>query len=375
MTRDQGGQGQPGAQSDLSKQADQDPSQKAEPRGVWRFAVPAGTGLIGLVSGYIAGRLFAVPGSTQFWDIAAQPVATTLAGAGAITAGYLAFHNGEKSRALDTQHHRETTEGTRESGLRERYTTAAGQLANTSPAIREAGTYALAALADDWMRFGEGTNQTDLAYSETQVCVNLLASYLRANRQMIPVGPGEPAFEPEEFSVRHSIVTTLGERAQQWRDQAAAWQESGRMKTSIRPLRVNLEGANLAKMNLFGINLAKANLDRTDMSGANLNGANLADTRLHGAKLNWQAKLIRTDLTNAILTGADLTGADLRQTNITGAIMHRANLSGANLHRVTWNPDSRRLALASVIRDSETIWPEGFTPPLPRKDENQLELF
>ena len=135
-----------------------------------QLAVPAGTGLVGLGVGYLTGRFVAVPGSTEFWDIAAQPAATALAGFGAITAGYLAFRNGQKSREQE-----------RESGLRERYTTAAQQLADDNPAIREAGVYALAALGDDWIWYGELTRQPQLGHSELQVCVNLLCSYLRAN--------------------------------------------------------------------------------------------------------------------------------------------------------------------------------------------------
>lgn len=55
--------------------------------------------------------------------------------------------------------------------LRSRYTACAAQLGDGSPAVRHAGVYALASLADDWMRLG---NQT-----EVQVCVDVLCSYLR----------------------------------------------------------------------------------------------------------------------------------------------------------------------------------------------------
>ncbi|MFJ6002563.1 hypothetical protein [Arthrobacter sp. NPDC092385] len=54
--------------------------------------------------------------------------------------------------------------------LRGRYVSAAEQLGNTSPAVRLAGIYALASLADDW---SDKHN-----YKERQVCVDLLTSYL-----------------------------------------------------------------------------------------------------------------------------------------------------------------------------------------------------
>jgi len=60
---------------------------------------------------------------------------------------------------------------TTERALRERYTEAAEQLGSDSFAIRFAGVYAFASLADDWLTIG---NQ-----AECQVCVDVLCAYLR----------------------------------------------------------------------------------------------------------------------------------------------------------------------------------------------------
>lgn len=62
------------------------------------------------------------------------------------------------------------------SGLRDRYTTCAEQLAHDSVAIRLAGVYALASLADDWHKYGNG--------NERQVCIDLLCAYLRTPATM-----------------------------------------------------------------------------------------------------------------------------------------------------------------------------------------------
>jgi hypothetical protein len=48
----------------------------------------------------------------------------------------------------------------------ERFTTAAGQLGSETPAVRLAGVYAMAGLADDW---------TD----QRQTCIDVLCAYLR----------------------------------------------------------------------------------------------------------------------------------------------------------------------------------------------------
>ncbi|UJH71825.1 hypothetical protein [Ornithinimicrobium sp. INDO-MA30-4] len=61
-------------------------------------------------------------------------------------------------------------------GLRDRFTTAAGQLGDESAAIRLAGVYAMSALADDWL------TQDEPAEAEAQVCVDVLCAYLRTPR-------------------------------------------------------------------------------------------------------------------------------------------------------------------------------------------------
>jgi hypothetical protein len=44
----------------------------------------------------------------------------------------------------------------------------------------------------------------------------------------------------------------------------------------------------------------------------------------------------------------------LRRANLSGAILRRANLSGADLSGAN---------LRGARWDSDTIWPDGFTPP------------
>lgn len=100
----------------------------------------------------------------------------------------------------------------------------------------------------------------------------------------------------------------------------------------------NLEGATLWNANLTGAYLERANLIGAELFSANLTRVDLIDAQLHSANLN------DAQLDNAILVGADLTGADLTGADLTGA-----NLDGTNL--------------TGVVYDSQTRWPDGFTPP------------
>ncbi|MBP96568.1 hypothetical protein CMK18_11500 [Candidatus Poribacteria bacterium] len=56
------------------------------------------------------------------------------------------------------------------------------------------------------------------------------------------------------------------------------------------------------------------------------------------------------DLSNANLGEADLSNAELYRAELSVADLRRANLSEANLTNIEY--------------DDETIWPEGFKPPM-----------
>src|SRR5262249_24893929 len=152
-----------------------------------------------------------------------QPLATLLAGGGALTAGALAYLNGERGRDQTAAHHRADTDrererhledsrGGRESDLRDRYTAIAAQIAHESAAIRQAGVYALTALADDWHKFGEN--------DERQVCINLLQWYLR-----VPLPLGE-APDLSEREIRQTIVGILVQRRHRPHHDPKSWEST-----------------------------------------------------------------------------------------------------------------------------------------------------
>ena len=96
--------------------------------------------------------------------------------------------------------------------LNERFATAAGQLGSDKPAVRLAGVYAMAGLADDW----EENRQT---------CVDVLCGYLRMPYEP---DPGQDAPEPERLvfqairEVRHTVIRVI--TAHLKKDAAVSWQ-------------------------------------------------------------------------------------------------------------------------------------------------------
>src|SRR6516225_3123749 len=97
--------------------------------------------------------------------------------------------------------------------LNERFATAAGQLGSDKPpAVRLAGVYAMAGLADDW----EENRQT---------CVDVLCAYLRMPYEP---DPGQDAPEPQRLAfqaireVRHTVIRVI--TAHLKKDAAVSWQ-------------------------------------------------------------------------------------------------------------------------------------------------------
>ena len=282
--------------------------------------------------------------------------------------------------------------------LRDRYTITAEQLGHDSAAIRLAGVYALASLADDWHDFGND--------DERQVCVDLLCAYLRTARSAERI-------DRQEENVRSAIIDVLAGRSRKRSDgMDGPWVGLRFALFGADLTRANLAGANLSSANLTGANLSSAglvgvNLTRVDLVGANLasaflfganlTGANLTNANLNSANLtsmNLGAAQLRSTLAEANLTGASLVGAHLTGANLTGArltcakltntnlvganltdaILLEADLSGADLsgadltgaNLILANLDGANLDganLTNAIYDTHTRWPEGFSPP------------
>lgn len=85
----------------------------------------------------------------------------------------------------------------------ERFDTAARQLGHESPAVRLAGVYAMAGLADDWPE-------------NRQNCINVLCAYVRMHQD-----PSSPA-DPGERQVRQTIMSVIAAHLR--RDAPVSWQ-------------------------------------------------------------------------------------------------------------------------------------------------------
>lgn len=103
--------------------------------------------------------------------------------------------------------------------------------------------------------------------------------------------------------------------------------------------------------------LAHAHLVDYDLSDADLRACDLQG-----------AKLLRTILFGAKLDDTDLRKADMRRTDLSYASLVRARLLGANLSESRmYSTDMRQTRLEGAIlsqveTDTQTRWPEGFSP-------------
>jgi uncharacterized protein YjbI with pentapeptide repeats len=119
----------------------------------------------------------------------------------------------DRTLAEQREHLDRTLAEQRTRTLNERFATAAGQLGSDKPpAVRLAGVYAMAGLADDWKE-------------NRQTCVEVLCAYLRM--PYVP-DPGQDAPAPERLAfrssreVRHTVIRVI---AAHLRDNAAvSWQ-------------------------------------------------------------------------------------------------------------------------------------------------------
>jgi hypothetical protein len=140
------------------------------------------------------------PTSKVWGEIWAQPIATGAAAFAAFVAAFIAFYVASRGRKQIENQFRDSHELDVLRSLRERYTAIGTQLADSSIAVRSAGAYALAALADDWLARGDRRPARDnrrclrwrnrhlarddgrLGHDirgEVQACIDVLCSYLR----------------------------------------------------------------------------------------------------------------------------------------------------------------------------------------------------
>ncbi|MDX3533047.1 pentapeptide repeat-containing protein [Streptomyces sp. MB09-01] len=125
-----------------------------------------------------------------------------VAGIGGVTALVVGYRRQHLNEASEVREH--------DRGLTDRFGAAADQLGADQPAARMAGAYAMARLADEWLR-------------ERQTCIDVLCGYLR-----MPHAPDPPADEPSlaawrrEREVRKSVLRLIAARLRD--DSTETWQ-------------------------------------------------------------------------------------------------------------------------------------------------------
>ncbi|MDI9980117.1 pentapeptide repeat-containing protein [Rhodococcus sp. IEGM 1307] len=164
------------------------------------------------------------PNWADFWRSAATPYGTMTAGYAAITAAAIAFQNGHQQRTLDKgiADREHTAEIVRD--LRARFSTATRQLGDEVVTIQQAGAYALASLADDWI--GRDNHQ------EAQVCIDVLCTYLRTHHLTTVQQQGLPHGEqynhtqqPPDQPVRDTITRIINDHTGIMGAYARSWSE------------------------------------------------------------------------------------------------------------------------------------------------------
>lgn len=303
-----------------------------------------GIGLTALGALALASWIFKWEG---FWRGAGQPFATTLAALAAISAAAIALHNGrsqldelraqreQDQKRYEEQRERDQSRWTDQrrrddiKDLRARFSEATQQLADKSPAVRRSGVYAMSALAQDWTDLGDQT--------EVKVCIGVLAAYVAAPNPTL-TWTEENGFDAgDDGPIRALIVATLSK-------------EAGPQFQDLWGNYTLLHYAELRGVK-FTAPINNADLFRADLRGADFTRAPYMDgIQLSGAKLS-RANLNATNLEFANLMGADLNHADMTGVALSGAALVGADLSDATM--------------PTCMYDKRTLWPDGFTPPLP----------
>lgn len=326
--------------------------------------------VIAAAAGYAQAELLTDPGeavasldSPELLDIA-RSTTFALAAIGAVAVLLVnyrkqrsveaALKHDQAKHLADLAHENRKQRASEIAALHERYTTAVAQLADKeNPAIRLGGVHALAALGDDWA--------VQKVFSQRQVCVDLLCSYLRSvPRLNVQYEPSGEAFEwdwdrhflAEDRDVRKAALewlSRLATAAAPITDPDNQQRDSGEERTPGATVEIDLRGIVLEGMDLSHAKLSHLKMPKAWLESADLSDARMEHVDLTGAHLEY-ARLEQTVLNNATLAGArmntkkatnahfvdaDLKGAHLEGAELVGSDLTRAKLLGAQVDRYT----------------------------------------
>ncbi|MCP9990599.1 pentapeptide repeat-containing protein [Streptomyces albogriseolus] len=199
--------------------------------------------IIGAAGAYVAYMALHswVPGAKKDSLEVAKTALTVVAGCGAVAALYVSYR---KQRNDEANSDRE-----RDRLFTDRFTMAAEQLGHDAAAVRLAGMYALARIADDSER-------------DRETCMNVICAYLR-----MPYDPTSGHVDRAEGNVRHTAQRILEERLRP--DHPHCWRE--------------------ADVDLRGATLQNAAFSRAVFRKALFNGAQFYGVTLFGVtRFTWR---------------------------------------------------------------------------------------
>jgi hypothetical protein len=214
----------------------------------------------------------------------------------------------EQSRQLDR-----TLEEQRIRTLNERFATAAEQLGSDKPAVRLAGVYAMAGLADDWEK-------------NRQTCVDVLCAYLR-----MPSTAADPRSEPAPSTTGNVAASAIkaqtaaaGDSPEQERQVRLAAQRilSEHLRKPVEAqqhaslprfwpgTRLDLTGATLIDFSLANCVVSEARFDNATFLGeGRFFGATFTDSAwFDGAKFTSNARFDAAQFHNAWFDGVTFAG-------------------------------------------------------------------
>lgn len=200
-----------------------------------------------------------------------------------------------------------------ESGFWKRYDDAARQLSDPSLgfAVRAAGVYALAGLANDWIRHHKNLaiqRNTDRdANTECVTIIDLLCAQLRRNTHLDKELDKNRILE--EQLVNEAILSRLLTELRLECRLADGQYECGMW---VGRTALDLRGSDLTSVRMTGLALEGAVLRDADLYDADMSGSNLTRADLRGA-----------DVRNAWFLSEDGTrAADLREAELTGVMFN-----------------------------------------------------
>lgn len=284
------------------------PGQRRPPGLSWWIVVGAAAVVVVAVTGATEWLLSEADHAADRGAARVEAIKTGL-GVGAGTAGIFALLLAVRRQIHQEHTAADTILDATEKRVTELYTKAADQLGSGNAAVRLAGLYALARLADSHR-------------NQAETVLNVICAYLRMPHGGPPPGESAEGAEHRDSDLQEAQVRLTAQRI--------LGDHLSSVLGGIWGGVVDLTGAHVPGIDLdFGV-VNWARLDGATLTRASLKYADLSAASLVGADLS-HADLTEADLESADLTDANLAHANLTRTNLTDATLTRADFTGARL--------------------------------------------